>query len=294
MAIANSLVTTEVNNVFFYPTAVRGATGAAGPTGAQGIQGATGATGEQGAQGVTGPTGAAGSQIYNGSGVPSAGLGVNGDYYIDNSTGDLYFKSGGVWSIATSLKGPQGATGPQGPTGPQGSGGGAATSSTITSTIDFYFTRTTTTVYTLRFAVMNDAALAPIQNPSTGSGSSITILNVYTGSTGFATSKFSTITGMVAANSASNTATGPYQVDSGSYSGAVGVFAPYITRSIVFSNAQQMYLEYNPLTNTIILANTLITNVTGGGNLATIPTSTWATNGIQLFLCFKLFVTWRT
>lgn len=57
------------------------------------LLGPTGATGATGATGSTGATGAAGSQIFTGSGAPSTGLGVVGDFYI-RFTGALYKKTG--------------------------------------------------------------------------------------------------------------------------------------------------------------------------------------------------------
>jgi len=35
--------------------------------------------------------------MLNGSGVPSDSLGVDGNYYLDTDTGDLYQKEGGTW-----------------------------------------------------------------------------------------------------------------------------------------------------------------------------------------------------
>jgi hypothetical protein len=48
--------------------------------------------------------------IYNGSGVPSSGLGANGEYYINTSNGDFYNKSGGAWTYLLNLRGPTGAS----------------------------------------------------------------------------------------------------------------------------------------------------------------------------------------
>lgn len=71
----------------------------------------------------------AGSIWRSGAGAPSSGLGVNGDYYLNSTNGDVYLKSGGTYSIVANIKGPTGATGPigatgstgaTGPTGPQG------------------------------------------------------------------------------------------------------------------------------------------------------------------------------
>ena len=61
------------------------------------IKGPTGATGPTGPTGPTGSTGAAGSVWYSGSGVPSAGTGVNGDFYLNTANGDVYQKAGGSW-----------------------------------------------------------------------------------------------------------------------------------------------------------------------------------------------------
>ena len=55
-----------------------------------------------------------GRTILNGSGTPGAGVGNNGDFYIDTDT-DTYSiygpKTGGVWGPGTSLIGPTGAQG---------------------------------------------------------------------------------------------------------------------------------------------------------------------------------------
>jgi hypothetical protein len=88
-----------VGNIFG-PT---GATGGTGGTGATGTTGGVGATGYTGVTGITGTTGAAGtagvdgSAWYSGAGVPSDATGVNGDYYLNTTNGDVYFKAGGTW-----------------------------------------------------------------------------------------------------------------------------------------------------------------------------------------------------
>ncbi len=89
-----------------------------------GIQGPQGATGQQGA---TGLTGTAGSKWYSGTGVPSNGSYLVGDWYLNVSNGDVYEKtSTSTWTLRDNLTGPQGETGPTGPqgaTGPQGPAG---------------------------------------------------------------------------------------------------------------------------------------------------------------------------
>ncbi|MGE0151787.1 MAG: hypothetical protein AB7R90_04165 [Reyranellaceae bacterium] len=83
---------------------------------------------EQISDGPPGPTGAAGTDgasYLGGAGAPSAGLGANGDTYINLSNGDIYQKAGGSWSATgANLRGPQGAEGPQGPQGASGAGSG--------------------------------------------------------------------------------------------------------------------------------------------------------------------------
>lgn len=108
----------------------QGAVGPQGDTGPQGPQGDTGATGDQGPQGIQGATGPAGSDgadgrtVLNGTGAPGAGLGAEGDFYVQTDTDQIYGpKSGGAWGAATDLVGPigpQGAVGPQGPAGQDG------------------------------------------------------------------------------------------------------------------------------------------------------------------------------
>jgi hypothetical protein len=105
------------------PAGPTGATGPAGPTGATGPVGATGPQGPAGADGADGTDGAPGSQIYFGTGVPSSGLGIDGDVYENKSNGDLYQKIGGSWVLQDNLTGPQGAQGIQGVAGADGADG---------------------------------------------------------------------------------------------------------------------------------------------------------------------------
>jgi hypothetical protein len=50
-------------------------------------------------------------------------LGVDGDFYLDTSTFEIYGPKNGGWGTATSLVGPQGIQGPQGPKGETGEAG---------------------------------------------------------------------------------------------------------------------------------------------------------------------------
>ncbi len=73
--------------------------------------------GDAGQQGAPGASGTNGSQWFVGTDAPSpstpAGA-VDGDFYLDTSTNNVYRKSGGAWSYLATLKGPAGPIGPQG------------------------------------------------------------------------------------------------------------------------------------------------------------------------------------
>jgi hypothetical protein len=73
------------------------------PTG-HSMTGPQGATGNTGATGATGNAGADGKTLRNGSGIPSNGLGANGDFYIDTTSRYIYGpKASGAWPTGVSL-----------------------------------------------------------------------------------------------------------------------------------------------------------------------------------------------
>lgn len=142
VAVANGFIGTE-------PQWLESLVGPTGATGSQGIQGNTGSTG---ATGPSGTNGIDGKTVRNGSGMPSSGLGVDGDFYIDVSANTIYGpKTTGAWGTSTLLVGPTGAAGPAGATGdtgatgPQGIQGvqgiqgppGDTTIYSVTGTLDF-------------------------------------------------------------------------------------------------------------------------------------------------------------
>jgi len=96
-------------------TGAAGATGATGATGPAGPVGPAGADstvpGPAGSNGANGTDGADGLSFRFGTGVPSSGLGIDGDSYVDLASPDLdyYTKTGGTWSDTTlNIKGTQG------------------------------------------------------------------------------------------------------------------------------------------------------------------------------------------
>lgn len=75
------------------------------------FMGSTGATGSAGSNGTNGTDG---SVWRSGSGSPSSGLGVNGDYYLDTATNNVYSKASGSYSVVSNIQGATGATGASG------------------------------------------------------------------------------------------------------------------------------------------------------------------------------------
>ena len=64
--------------------------------------------------------------ILSGEGVPAKSLGINGDFYIDTKSMNMYGpKKNNSWPIPISMRGP---SGPAGPSGVDGKNGTSATS----------------------------------------------------------------------------------------------------------------------------------------------------------------------
>jgi hypothetical protein len=77
-----------------------------------GFQGGVG-----GGSGGAGTPGTNGATWLNGAIDPAAGIGTNGDYYINTASYDIFQKQSGVWAKIGNLKGAAGATGPGVPVG---------------------------------------------------------------------------------------------------------------------------------------------------------------------------------
>ena len=90
------------------------------------IKGAAGAAGTNGTNGTNGSNGAPGSVWRNGSGAPSNGTGIDGDYYLNTTNGDVYQRASGTYSVIGNIKGAAGAAGAQGDPGPGVPAGGTA------------------------------------------------------------------------------------------------------------------------------------------------------------------------
>lgn len=101
---------------------------------------ATGSQGPQGDPGLDGKT------VRNGSGAPSSGLGVDGDFYIDTAAIAVYGpKASGTWGSPTSLIGPTGAAGATGADGATWTSGTSVPAGGTDN--DFYLRSSTGDVY---------------------------------------------------------------------------------------------------------------------------------------------------
>jgi len=77
------------------------------------------------ARGAAGAAGAAGTILRSGSGAPDAGLGLDGDFYIDTTASAIYGPKATTWGSPTSLIGSAGAAGSVWSTGAGAPTGGA-------------------------------------------------------------------------------------------------------------------------------------------------------------------------
>jgi hypothetical protein len=66
--------------------------------------------GDVGPPGLEGREGGAGATWRSGAGAPSDSLGENGDYYLDESTGDVYLRTENFYSIVLNINGGGGVT----------------------------------------------------------------------------------------------------------------------------------------------------------------------------------------
>ena len=117
-------------------TGETGAVGPQGPVGPAGETGATGAAGAAGATGATGDDGDDGNTILSGGGEPDDDDGVDGDFYLDTASWEIYGpKDDDRWDGPTSLIGDGGDGGAAANTIHNGAG---APSDTDGADGDFY------------------------------------------------------------------------------------------------------------------------------------------------------------
>ena len=78
-------------------------------------------------KGETGAAGAAGAKWYSAASNPSSAIGITGDYALNTTSGDVFKRGAGGWTLEGNLMGPTGATGAQGPQGATGATGATGT-----------------------------------------------------------------------------------------------------------------------------------------------------------------------
>ena len=78
--------------------------------------------------------GAAINKWHYGTSTPTSSLGTDGDYYLQTSTGSVFYNTSGSWGVIGNISGPQGVAGPQGPAGSIGTQG--ATGNGISSVVE--------------------------------------------------------------------------------------------------------------------------------------------------------------
>jgi major tropism determinant Mtd-like protein len=88
-------------------------------------------SGGVGPAGPAGPTGDPGDTTIFVDTVDPVAVEVDGDMWVNATSGDLFSQVAGTWTLQGNLKGPTGATGGTGPEGPQGDTGPPGADSTV-------------------------------------------------------------------------------------------------------------------------------------------------------------------
>lgn len=91
--------------------------------GLPGVDGAPGTDGADGVAGADGVDGTDGSSFLSGRGTPAAGLGADGDTYLDLTSGAVHVRADDRWEFAGSLRGNDGRDGSSGRDGTDGTDG---------------------------------------------------------------------------------------------------------------------------------------------------------------------------
>ena len=161
--------------------------------------------------GVSGSNGADGNTILYGSGAPSSGLGIDGNFYINTTAHILYGpKTAGAWGSGTSLVGPAGANGTNGTNGAAGADGNTilygagAPASGLGNNGNFYIDTTAHALYGPKTAGAWGGATSLV-GPA-GSGSAVTTVST-------TTTVVSSSTTLATLLSATSVAVGTYLVE---------------------------------------------------------------------------------
>lgn len=114
--------------------------------GLMGCEGPQGPQGEQGSEGPVGPAGEDGSMMYAGEGAPGDDIGQNGDYYLNQNTGELYGpKDANGWGEPIIVL--KGEAGQDGEDGSQIHAGTGAPNESLGEIDDFYLDKSSYELY---------------------------------------------------------------------------------------------------------------------------------------------------
>lgn len=101
-----------------------------------------------GGSGTPGADGTPGSKWYQGSGAPSNGMGIVGDWYINTANSDVYEKTGAsAWTLRLNIKGSAGTNGTNGAAGSKWLQGTTVPDNGSGVVGDWYIRTTTADVY---------------------------------------------------------------------------------------------------------------------------------------------------
>lgn len=181
-----------------------------------------------------GTTWTATSSVWReGSGAPSDSLGVDGDFYLDGVSGNVYTKAAGAYTVACNIRGPTGATGATGaqgvigPTGPPGT----TTFSGLTGTATFTQLPAEVQQLPIPFSIPGKPASGQVYNvsvpyactiPANLAGSTVYDTTLATGSAAFALNKIATGNTLTAIGTVTVTSTNHF---SATLAGAGGTLA---------------------------------------------------------------------
>jgi hypothetical protein len=112
------------------------------------VLGTDGTNGTDGVDGTNGTDGTDGNTVLYGTVNPGAGIGVDGNFYINTSTWTIFGpKTGGSWPAGTSIIGPQGDPGNDGTNGNSFLSGSGVPSNGLGNDGDFYIDLSAVSLY---------------------------------------------------------------------------------------------------------------------------------------------------
>lgn len=111
-----------------------------------------------------------GSVWREGSGAPASSLGIDGDYYLDGATGDVYLRTSGAYAVVCNIKGATGATGSPGADGATGPAGVGSFGISVPSALLSVTGSPLTSSGVIDMALVSQAANVVFAGPASGAG----------------------------------------------------------------------------------------------------------------------------